>query len=177
MQKKYKKTAWKDLIAKGDYRINRIQLMVRRKYEEIPNLIVIPHFGKSTGTDIIVAFKGNKILELREVTNWQRFAKNGKPIYMSESKKNQYIKSLTKPKYWISFGESKKRLYPTSETKRFMDISYEDNLLKGQKEDFEANGIEVKVWNRTDFPVGYTVEDKHGNKKSYYWNGKEIILE
>lgn len=172
-KKKYKKTAWKDLVAKGDCRINQIQLMVRQKYQGIPNRNVIPHFGKGTGTDIVV-YRGNKILELREVTNWQRFAKNGQPIYMSDKKKKQYIKSLTKRVYWIGFGTNRRRVYPTSETKRFMDISYEDNLLKGQKEDFEANGIEVKVWNRTDFPIGYTVEDKHGNKKYFYWNGKEV---
>ena len=58
--------------------------------------------------------------------------------------------------------------------KRYMDISYESNLLRGQREDFEAKGIEVKVWNRTDFPMGYTVEDKHGNKKPFYWNGQEV---
>ena len=77
MQKKHKKTPWKDLIAKGDWRINQIQLMVRQKYQGIPNLLVFPHFGKGTGTDIIVVANGNKILELREVTNWQRIAKNG----------------------------------------------------------------------------------------------------
>lgn len=176
MQKKYKKTAWKDLIAKGDDRINQIQLYVRQKYRHIPNLLVFPHFGRGTGTDIIVASNGNKILEVREVTNWQRFAKNGQPIYMNEEKKEQYIKSLTKKVYKLSFGEGQKRFYPTEETKRFMDISHESNLLKGQREEFEANGIEVKIWNRTDHVMGYTTEDEYGNKKYFYWNGRPIIL-
>lgn len=175
-EKKYKKTSWKDLIAKGDVRINRIQLLVRRKYEGIPNLLVIPHFGKGTGTDIIVIAEGNKILELREVTNWQRFAKNGKPIFMSEEKKKQYIKSLNKNVYRIGYGKGTKRFCPTSETKRFMDISYKSNLLKGQREGFEANRIEVMIWNRTDFVRGYQTEDKHGNKKSFYWNGQEVKI-
>lgn len=163
-----KKWNLKRLIAKGDHRINQIQLMVRQKYQGIPNLSVIPHFGMGTGTDIIVIAHGNKILELREVTNFDRSS------YINTKRKNMIIKSLTKKVYWVSWGKSKKRFYPIPETKRFLDVSYEDNILKGHWKDFKAHGIEVKIWNRTDYVMGYTVEDKHGNKKSYYWNGKEV---
>ena len=71
MQKK-KKWTLKDLIAKGDHRIDQIQRMMWKKYQGIPNLSVIPHFGMGTGTDIIVIAQGNKVLELREVTNFER---------------------------------------------------------------------------------------------------------
>jgi len=174
--KRFKKTAWNELEAKGDHRVNKIQLRLRQQYQGIPNRLVIPHFGKGTGVDIIVVAEGNKILELHEVTNYQKFQKNGRPIYLDPKKVPMYIGNLTQKVYWISFGRSKKRLYPTPETKRFFDISYESNLLAGQRQQFQANGIKIIVHNKTDFPAGYTVEDNKGNKKSFYENGQEIII-
>ena len=180
MQKgKYPKKSWKDLEAQGDYRVDRIQLQKRVEYQAIQNRFVIPHYGKGTGTDIIVAViteDKKEILELREVTNWHRIAKDGKPIYMNDEKKEQYITSLTQKVYFIKWGLSKTRVYPTKETKRFMDISYESNLLTGQRAEFEAKGIEVDVWNRTDFPLGYQTEDAQGKRKAYYWDGTEVKI-
>jgi len=176
-QKKYKKTAWDDLIEQGDYRVDRIQLQKRAEYQGIPNRFVIPHFGRGTGTDIIVFIIPNKkkeILEVREVTNWHRVAKNGQRIYMDKEKEDRYIKSLTKKVFFINWNNSKTRLYPTEKTKRFMDISYESNLVEGQREEFEANGIEVVVWNRTDFPLGYEKEDEQGTRKAFDWDGTEV---
>jgi hypothetical protein len=178
MQKgKYKKRSWADLEAQGNYRVDRIQREKRVEYQAIPNRFVIPHYDRGTGTDIIVAIiteDKREILELREVTNWHCIAKDGQPIYMNKEKKDQYIKSLTKKAYFVKWGNSKKRLYPTDKTKRFMDISYESNLLSGQRAEFEAKGIEVVFWNRTDFLLGYVIEDAQGNRKAVYWDGTEV---
>jgi hypothetical protein len=110
MSKKYRKRSWSDLEAQGDYRVDRIQQQKRVEYQGIPSRFVIPH-GKGTGTDIIVAIIAEdtkEVLELREVTNWHRIAKDGKPIYMNDEKKERYIKSLTKKVYFVKWGNSKK---------------------------------------------------------------------
>jgi len=173
---KYKKTAWKDLIAKGDHRIDKLQREIRVRLQGTPNLLIFPHYGKGTGTDIVVVFKGNEILELHEVTNWQKFAKNGKPIFMSDEKAEQYMKSLTQKVYWLYWMNSKKRFYPTPQTKRYMHVSYESNLQQGQRQYFQSHGIEIKVWSKTTFPIGYTVEDDKGNKKAFYEDGTEVEI-
>lgn len=176
MTSKYKKTPWDDLIARGDYRVDRIQQQKRVEYQGIPNRFVFAHTGRGTGTDIIVATINEKkeIIEVREVTNWHRIAKNDQRIFMDNEKKDRYIKSLTKKVYFVKWNNSKTRLYPTEKTKRFMGISYETNLVEGQREEFEANGIEIFVWNRTDFIEGYVTEDEQGNRKAVYWDGTEI---
>lgn len=178
--KKYKKTQWKNLIAQGDVRVNKVYLNMRQKYAGVPNLQIIPHFGMGTGTDVIVGVvvmgipKGARVLEVHEVTNWFRIAKDGQRIFMNPTKERQYIKSLTKKVYKISWGKGQKRFYPTEDTIRIMDISYESNMDKAQKKAFKARGIEIVVLERTDFPLGYMVQDEKGNKKSYYEDGTEL---
>ncbi|MEM3753318.1 MAG: hypothetical protein QW778_01835 [Candidatus Micrarchaeaceae archaeon] len=100
-----------------------------QKYSGIPNLIIFPAYGWGTGVDILVTDGTNKILELREVTNFDRFTRQGKLIYISNQRAQNLLKSLTRPLYWKWVGKSRKRFYPTPNTKRFLDISYETNLL------------------------------------------------
>lgn len=178
---KNRKTPWKDLIEKGDYRIARLVPWLYQKYQRHKNVRVIPHYGKGTGTDIVVISltphgkRDHRILELREVTNWQRFAKNGQKIYMSWQKARQYVKSLTQKCYFLYYGKSKKRFYPDSGTKRYLDVSYLDNIPKNIQIFLKNNGVKIKVWNRTDFPFGYIVEDNKGNKRYFDWKGNEIV--
>ena len=84
------------------------------------------------------------------------------------------IRSLTRKLYWKSFGNSKKRFYPTPNTKRYLDISYESNLPPKFWKEFKTKGIDPVVWNKTDYPKGYTVEDANGNKRFFLNNGTEV---
>lgn len=131
------------------------------KYSGVPNVNVIAHFGYGTGCDIIV-FQGNRILELREVTNYKRIAKNGKPIFLDNVTKQRYINSLNARIKQIYWGNSRKRLYQTETTVRFFDISYDSNFSKGQKQDFINNGIQPMIWDRTERLKSYFFQDFKG---------------
>lgn len=149
------------LIQRGDYRVMRLLEVMWSKYSGVPNVNVIAHLGYGTGCDIIV-FQGNRILELREVTNYKRIAKNGKPIFLDNATKQRYIDSLNARIKQIYWGSSRKRLYQTETTVRFFDISYDSNFLRGQRNDFQANNIEVMVWDRTERARSYFYQDKNG---------------
>lgn len=173
MSKKKFRMSVKQRVAKGNYRIAKLNIKLNRKYAGVPNVLVYPSYGWGTGVDFLVA-QGNKIFELREVTNFDRFDQNGKPEYINEQRKNALITSLTRKLYWKSFGISRKRFYITENTKRYLDISYESNLPPKYWKDFKSHGIDPIVWNKTDYPRGYTVEDSNRNKRLFLSNGTEV---
>jgi hypothetical protein len=157
-------------IAQGDIRVRKLDGLMRMKYQGIPNRYVTPHYGMGTGCDIIVwqyAKKKPKILELREVLNWSKFTSQGKQEEMPLKRKDDLIKSLTKKLYWVSWANSKKRLYPTQGTVRFLDISYPSNLPSQFWQEFHLNRIDIMVWNRRETNKGWCVEDNQGKKKWY----------
>ena len=155
-------------IAQGDIRVRRLDRLMRTKYQGIPNRFVTPHTGMGTGCDIIVwqyAKRNPKILELREVLNWDKFTSQGKKEETSLKRKKDLITSLTRKLYWVSNYPSKKRVYPTSGTVRFLDISYDSNLPKQYLQDFYNNRIEIMVWGRRETKKGWVVENNQGNKR------------
>jgi hypothetical protein len=139
-------------------------------------MIVFPSYGWGTGVDILVTDGTNKILELREVTNFDRFTRYGKQIHINNTRANTLAKSLTRPLYWKwvagKSAKSRKRFYPTATTKRFLDVSYETNLLPSHYSLFNANGIKVNIRYRTEYAKGYSVEDGNGKKTYFYDNGQ-----
>lgn len=157
-------------IAQGDIRVRRLDSLMRVKYQGIPNRFVTPHYGMGTGCDIIVwQYKKRKpkILELREVLNWDKFTSQGKKEEVNPQRKKDLIASLTRKLYWVSTTTSKKRLYPTLGTVRFLDISYNSSLPSKYWQDFYNNRIEIMVWGRRETKRGWVVEDNQGKKT---WN-------
>jgi hypothetical protein len=161
-------------IEKGDDRIAKLYIKLTGRYGSIPNGMIYARYGWGTGVDILVTDGKNKILELREVTNFDRFDQNGNPIYICAGRKDDLIESLTRKLYWKYYGKSKKRFYPDSNTKRYLDISYESNLSPKFWGEFRNNGIIPEVWNRTEYPKGFTVEDGKGNKTYFLDNGQQV---
>jgi hypothetical protein len=162
-------------IQKGNDRIMKICTnYLMPKYATIPNNLIFPAYGWGTGVDILVTDGTNKILELREVTNFDRFTRFGNLIYVNNTRANTLVKSLTRRLYWKWVGKSRKRFYPTATTKRFLDISYETNLQPHHYPLFRANGIKVKIWNRTEYRLGYSVEDGNGKKTYFLDNGQQV---
>jgi hypothetical protein len=149
-----------------------------QQYANVPNKIVFPSYGWGTGVDLLVTDGTNKILELREVTNCDRFTRYGKLIYINDSRANDIKDSLTKLLYWkwVMGGsrKSRKRFYPTEKTKRFFDVSYETNLLPQHYPLFKTNGIKVKIWRKTEYRLGYSVEDNNGAKTYFLDNGQQV---
>jgi hypothetical protein len=70
--------------------------------------------------------------------------------------------------------QDQKRFYPTSNTRRFLDISYETNLLPHHHPMFKSSGIKVKIWHRTEYRLGYSVEDANGKKTYFLDNGTQV---
>jgi hypothetical protein len=164
-------------IQKGNDRIMKLYLRLGPQYSHVPNMTVFPVYGWGTGVDILVMDGTNKILELREVTNFDRFTRYGKLIYINNTRAGNLVKSLTKPLYWKwvagKSSKSRKRFYPTVNTKRFLDISYETNLRPHHYPLFTTNGIKVEIWNRTEYRRGYSVEDRNGAKTYFFDNGQQ----
>jgi hypothetical protein len=161
-------------IMQGDIRIAKLNVQLQVKYQGIPNRYVIPHSGMGTGTDFIVwqySKRKPKIFELREVLNWDKFTSQGKREEVDPQRKENLIKSLTKSMYWVTCGNSKKRLYPANGTVRFLDISYKSNLPKRYWQDFHNNGIDIMVWNRRETKKGWIEEDNQGKKKYFKGSG------
>jgi hypothetical protein len=165
-------------IQKGNDRIMRLYLRLTQQYSGIPNLAVFPAYGWGTGMDILVTDGTNKILELRGVTNFDRFTRQAKPIYINDQRAQQLLKSLTKPLYWKwvagKSGKNRKRFYPTSTTRLFLDVSYETNLLPHHYPMFNRSGIKVNIWYRTEYRLGYSVEDTNGKKTYFLDNGTQV---
>jgi len=162
-------------IRKGNDRIMKLHLRLMQQYSYVPNLIVFPALGWGNGIDILVTDSTNKIFELREVTNFGRFAQNGNLICINPGKwETDLIKSLKRNVYWKYWGDSRKRFYPTINTKRFLDISYETNLRPSSWKNFLNNGITPIIWYRTEYPKGYTVEDGNGNKTYFLDNEQQV---
>lgn len=101
----------KQRIQKGNYRIAKLNATLNQKYTGVSNVLIFPSYGWGTGVDFLVA-QSNKVLELREVTNFDRFDQNGNPEYINRQRKDTLIKSLTRKIYWKRFGNSKKRILP-----------------------------------------------------------------
>lgn len=164
-------------IQKGNDRIMKLYLRLVPQYSHVPNVIVFPAYGWGTGVDILVTDGTNKILELREVTNFDRFTRYGKPICINNTRAGNLVKSLTKPLYWKwvagKSGKRRKRFYPTANTKRFFDISYETNIPPHLYRRFSTNGIKVKIWNQTEYRRGYSEEDGKGRKTYFFDNGQK----
>jgi hypothetical protein len=161
-------------IMQGDIRIAKLNTSLQMKYQGIPNRQVLPHYGMGTGCDIIVwQYSKNKprIFELREVLNWDKFTSQGKREEVDPNRKQNLITSLTKPMYWISCGNSKKRLYPTDGTVRFLDISYKSNLPNRYWQDFHNNRIDIIVWDRRETKTGWIKENNQGKKKYFKGSG------
>lgn len=176
---KHKGMSTKARIQKGNNRIMKLYLRLVQQYSGVPNLLVFPAYGWGTGMDILVTDGTNKILELREVTNFDRFTRQGKPIYIDDIKRApRLLRSLTKPLYWKwvagKSGKNRKRFYPTSKTRRFLDISYETNLLPHHYPMFNSKGIKVRIWYRTEYRLGYSVEDANGKKTYFLDNGTQV---
>jgi hypothetical protein len=161
-------------IQKGDCRITKVLNSLGPQYSGVTNLNVFPAFGWGTGVDIMVTHGTNQILELREVTNFDRFTRNGKLIHINNTRAQNLVKSLTKRLYWKKWAASRKRFYPTANTKRFLDISYETNLLPQHYPLFKTNGIKVEIWNRTEYRLGYSEEDGNGKKIYFLDNGQQV---
>lgn len=174
---KPKRMSTRARIQKGNDRIMKVCLSLGPQYTHVPNVAIFPALGWGTGVDILVTDGTNKILELREVTNFDRFTQNGKPIYVNNTRAGNLVRSLTKPLYWKRVpgksGKSRKRFYPTVGTKRFLDISYETNLQPNHYPLFSTNGIKVKIWNRTEYRNGFSVEDGNGRKTYFFDNGQK----
>jgi hypothetical protein len=162
-------------IQKGNDRIMKVCQRLGPQYSHVPNMAILPAYGWGTGVDILVKDGIKNILELREVTNFDRFTQYGKQIYISNTRAGNLVKSLTKPLYWKRWGNSRKRFYPTANTQRFLDISYETNLLPQHYPLFKTNGIQVKIWNRTEYRLGYSVEDNNGAKTYFFDNGQPAL--
>lgn len=165
-------------IQKGNNRIMKLYLRLVQQYSGVPNLLVFPAYGWGTGIDILVTDGTNKILELREVTNFDRFTRQGKLIYIDNTRAQRLLRSLTKPLYWKwvigKSIKSRKRFYPTSNTRRFLDISYETNLQRRHYPIFNSNGIKVNIWYRTEYRLGYSKEDGKGKKTYFLDNGTQV---
>jgi hypothetical protein len=71
--------------------------------------------------------------------------------------------------------KSRKRFYPSANTKRFLDKSYDTNLLPHHYPQFQTKGITVRILYRTDYPKGYSVEDGKGNKTYFFDNGQQAL--
>lgn len=54
MKKKRRRRTMAQLIAQGDIRVGRLVEPLYAKYSSVLNVIVTPHTGCGTGTDIIV---------------------------------------------------------------------------------------------------------------------------
>jgi hypothetical protein len=166
--KKKRRMSLRARIMQGDIRIAKLNTPLQMKYQGLPNRQVLPHYGMGTGCDIIVwqySKMKPKILELREVLNWDRFTSQGKREEVDPKRKKNLIKSLTKSMYWINWGNSRKRLYPNKGTVRFLDISYKSNLPNRFWQDFHNNGIDIMVWDRRETKKGWIEEDNQGKKK------------
>lgn len=179
MMSKLKRMSTSARIQKGNDRIMKVYLRAMGQYSHVPNKIVFPAYGWGTGIDILVTDGTNKILELREVTNFDRFTRNGQPIYINNARARNLIRSLTKPRYWKwvmgKSSKSRKRFYPNANTQRFLDISYETNLLPPHYPLFKTRGIIVNILNRTDYRLGYSVEDGKGTKTYFFDNGQQAL--
>jgi hypothetical protein len=176
---KLKMMSTKARIQKGNDRIAKLYLRLVQQYSHVPNLIVFPAYGWGTGIDILVTNGTNGILELREVTNFDRFTRNGQPIYINNRRAQNLIRSLTKPLYWKwvigNSSKSRKRFYPNANTQRFLDISYETNLLPPHYPLFKTRGITVNILDRTDYRLGYGMEDGKGTKTYFFENGQQAL--
>jgi hypothetical protein len=164
---KKRKMSLRARIAQGDIRIWKLHPQLQMKYQGIPNRYVFPHYGMGTGCDFIVWQYSKikpKIFELREVLNWDKFTCQGKKEEVTKERKDNLIKSLTKTMYWVKWGNSSKRLYPTSGTIRFLDISYKSNLPSRFWNEFHRNRIDIMVWGRRETKKGWYVEDNQGKK-------------
>jgi hypothetical protein len=152
------------------------QLM--QQYATVPNRIVFPSYGWGTGVDLLVTDGTNKILELREVTNFDRFTRYGNLIYINNTRAQNLKNSLNQQLYWKwvagNSGKSRKRFYPIANTKRFLDISYETSLLPQHYPLFATNGIKVKIWDRTEYRLGFSHEDGNGRKTYFLDNGQQV---
>lgn len=175
---KHRRMSTKARIQKGNDRIMKLYIRLVQQYSGVPNLVVFPAYGWGTGMDMLVTDGTNKILELREVTNFDRFTRQGKPIYTNDQRAHDLKKSLTKPLYWKwvagKSSRSRKRFYPTSKTKRFLDISYETNILPHHYSMFNSSGIKVNIWYRTEYRLGYSVENANGKKTYFLDNGTQV---
>lgn len=165
-------------IQKGNNRIMKLYLRLVKQYSGVPNLVVFPAYGWGTGIDILVTDGTNKILELREVTNFDRFTRQGKLIHVNDLRAQRLLKSLTRPLYWKwvagKSGKSRKRFYWTPTTKRFLDVSYETNLLPHHYPMFNRSGIKVNILYRTEYRLGYSIEDANGKKTYFLDNGTQV---
>jgi hypothetical protein len=161
-------------INQGNIRVGKLNTSLQMKYQGVPNRNVLAHYGMGTGCDIIVwqySKRKPRILELREVLNWDKFTSQGKREEVDPKRKRDLIASLTRSMYWIGWGNSKKRLYPTDGTTRFLDISYKSNLPKQFWQDFHNNRIDVMVWDRRETTKGWIEEDDQGRKKYFKGSG------
>jgi hypothetical protein len=168
--KKKRRMSLSARIRQGDIRIWKLHTQLQMKYQNTPNRYVIPHYGWGTGCDVIVWQYSKikpKILELREVLNWDKFTSQGKKEKVTKERKENLINSLTQPMYWVSWGNSKKRLYPTVGTMRFLDISYNSNLPAHFWKSFHNNRIDIMVWDRRETTGGWIEEDNQGKKKYF----------
>ena len=148
-------------IKKGDYRIHVLTIPLNMEFNQrgYKNVAVIPHIGMGTGTDIII-FEGhdNKALQLREVTNFDKWGSYGQQIYLDDQRVKKIENSLTRRIHRVRWGNSRKRIYTTLKTEKILDISYATNLPKKHWKPLTKSGIRIKVWNCTTYPFGYTEE-------------------
>src|SRR4030066_663242 len=105
--KKTRRMPLRARILQGNMRVGKLHTSLQVKYQGIPNRQVLAHYDMGTGCDVIVWQYSKikpKILELREVLNWDVFTSQGKKEEVSLKRQNDLIKSLTKPLYWVSWG-------------------------------------------------------------------------
>jgi len=107
-------------INQGNIRVGKLHTVLQMQYQGVPNRNVLAHYGMGTGCDIIVwqySKTKPKILELREVLNWDKFTRQGKKEEADPNRKKDLITSLTRsvssssldcPSYraWIELGFS-----------------------------------------------------------------------
>lgn len=155
----------KELIARGEHRVDKIVEKLRKKY---PNASVIIASGK--GTDIIVV-KNKRVIEAWESLNWARFDYEGKDsIHMDEARKEAIITSLTKKR----FGVLGSKWMASKDIKLYLAVSYKCQIAEEFLAEFDKNGIEVKEFKRQDLKYGYFTWDNSGKRRAFYDDGTPL---
>jgi hypothetical protein len=155
----------KELIAKGEYRVDKLAEELKKKY---PNASVIVATGK--GTDIIVV-ENKRVIEAWESLNWARFDYEGKDsIHMDEDRKEMIMKSLKKKR----FGVYGTKWMASKDIKLHLAVSYKCQIPEEFLAEFDKEGIEVKEFKRQDLKYGYFTWDDNEKRRAFYDDGTEL---